>query len=118
MLFESKIYVKYSKKVEEDDKYAGIRIFHAIPLTKENLQYLSSLSQSEERKFHYRNLYNKANNVLDRIGAFQAALLCKSFTQEEADRLLQDDEHLGKSEIADSQRLNERVKILKDEDFF
>lgn len=117
-VFESKIYVKYSKKVEEDDKYAGIRIFHAIPLTKENLQYLSSLSQSEERKSHYRNLYNKANNVLDRIGAFQAALLCKSFTQEEADRLLQDDEHLGKSEIADSQRLNERVKILKDEDFF
>lgn len=117
-VFESEVYVKYSQKAEEDDKYAGIRIFHTIPLTKENLQYLSSLSQSAERKSYYLDLYKNANNTLDRIGAFQAALLCKSLTQEEADRLLWDDEHLGKSEIADSQQLNERVRILKDEKFF
>ena len=117
-VFESEVHVKYNHKAEEDDKYAGIRIFHTIPLTEENLQYLRSLSQPAERKAYYLDLYRNAKNTLDRIGAFQAALLCKSLTQEDADRLLQDDVHLGKSEIADSQRLNERVKILKDKKFF
>ena len=110
--------MKYNHKAEEDDKYAGIRIFHTIPLTEENLQYLRSLSQPAERKAYYLDLYRNAKNTLDRIGAFQAALLCKSLTQEDADRLLQYDVHLGKSEIADSQRLNLRVKILKDKKFF
>lgn len=117
-VFESEVHVKYNHNAEEDDKYAGIRIFHTIPLTEENLQYLRSLSQSVERKAYYLDLYKNANNTLDRIGAFQAALLCKSLTREDAERLLQDDEHLRKSEIADSQRLSERLKILKEKKFF
>ena len=116
-VFESEVYVKYNHNAEEDDKYAGIRIFHTIPLTEENLKYLRSLLHSEKRKAYYLDLYKNANNALDRIGAFQAALLCKSLTQEKAEYFLQHDEHFGKSEIADSQRLDERVKILKDKKF-
>ncbi len=117
-VFESEVHAKYSQKTMEDDKYAGIRIFHTLPLTKTNLQYLNTLSQSAERKSYYLGLYKDAQNTLDRIGAFQAALLCKSLTEEEVDRFLQDDEYLGKSEMVDFKQLNERVKLLKEEQFF
>ena len=109
--------VPYRDSANGADKYAGIRIFHAIPLDKEIILTIKSIEITEHRKDNYRKLFEEAKNPQDRLNSFEAAIFCKIWTIDEINqKKLQ--EPLFKSAIINIKELNERIDSLIQHGFF
>ena len=82
---------RMDSQAEKDYKYAGIRIFDAIPLNEDTITEIKSLNMEAQRKESYKQLYLDAENPQDRANAFEAAVFCKCWNQEDIRKLLSDD---------------------------
>lgn len=102
---------------EKDYKYAGIRIFDAIPLNDDTISEIKSLNMEAQRKECYKQLYLDAENPQDRANAFEAAVFCKCWNQEDIRKLLSDDKVFQSKQI-DQNSLAERIEKLVAGHFF
>lgn len=103
--------------IKKDYIYAGIRIFDAIPLNKDTISGIKSLNMTEQRKECYRQLYLKAENPQDRVNAFEAAVFCQCWNQEDIKDILAGDKSF-QSKLIDQKNLSERIEKFVNKDFF
>lgn len=110
--------VLYRKKNDlDDDKYAGIRVFRALPLTRLNVQTIKKMKHSLEEKSFYITLFNEAGNVQDKLDAFAAAILCRNWEYNEIQDIIVKDE-VFKDTQTDMSDFNDWLNKLNREGFF
>lgn len=116
-VFETDPEVEYRKKFWQDDKYAGIRIFHAIPLNEDSILFMKSLKSDDARKEHYRQLYESAQNPQDKLSAFEATVFCGCWDLDQIEQIKKEQDFF-KSKMIDLDDFNLRMQELAENHFF
>lgn len=100
-----------------DDQYAGIRIFRTIALDDSSISFIKKMKFSAETQKCYETLYSAANNVQDRLDAFQAAILCKCWHSSKIHDLIKRDEVFKTSQV-DMSAFSTWVDRLDEQGYF
>lgn len=116
-IFETDPRVEYREPPLQDDRYAGIRIFHAFPLDNENILIIKSLTPGPVRQEHYLQLYEDACNPQDKLSAFEASIFCQCWSLEQIENMKREKE-LFKNKAIDMIGFNLRLQKLIDAHFF